>query len=53
MSIFSLKLSLRWETVLNSIKTLKSLYKATLDEFFKKKTNDDKIKFVYMTDFLC
>ena len=34
-SIFSLKLSLRLETVLNSIKTLKRYCKATLNMFFQ------------------
>ena len=36
-SIFSLKLSLRYETVLNSIKTLKRYCKATSNVFFIKK----------------
>ena len=44
--IFSLKLSLRLRTVLNSIKTLKKYCKATLNVFLNiKKFKDDK-KFI-------
>ena len=42
-SIFSLKLSLRLKTMLNSLKILKRNFKTTLNVFFK------KIKFLMMT----
>ena len=47
-SIFSLKLSLRKKTVLNSIKTLKRYCKATSNVFFNKLFfGDDKQIFPY------
>ena len=52
-SIFSLKLSLRLKTMLNSIKTLKRYCKATLNIFFNKKKLM-MTKKIYLNDrFLC
>ena len=52
-SIFSLKLSLRYKTMLNSIKTLKRYSKAILNVFFNKtKFDDDKELYLYGTFFV-
>ena len=51
-SIFSSKLSLRYETVLNSIKTPNKYYKATLYTFYNKKKFDENFFFIYMIEFL-
>ena len=50
-SIFNLKLILRLETVLNSIKTLKRYCKANLNMFFNEKKFDNDKKFINMIEF--
>ena len=52
-SIFPLKLGLMWETVFNSIKTLKKNSKVSLNVLEKKTYFYAEKNLFYITDFLC
>ena len=52
-SIFSLQLSLRLKTVVDSIKTLKSYCKATFNVFLNKNIFDDDKFFLFVHQIFC